>query len=614
MYECNKGFSMKNNSKIMYIFRGMPGSGKSTLISKYGLQSNTISLDTFRELFSGTTISGSGHYGIDQKYNFEIMTYFNIALKKRLNEGAPIIVDNLNVKSKDINSLSKVAKDHQYDVKVVDFELKNIAFYFERNKNREERKGMSESVITRIHENFENSDISNCNAEIISVEQFSAEMAISNKELCVNLDAYTKVNHFGDIKATKGIAKNIVDNYKTDEFYIFTGNYFDSGDFIDETIDSLKKISLKENVVFLTGHHDAAIQKMIENDFNSSDNTNMTNVLDYSKIKSHADFLRKFISKTKPFFMYEFNKRNVIVSHAGITNYNEKIRFVNNSTFIEGELKSKDITIDQAYENNNKSSWIQIHGGTTGNSNILEHKSSFSLYENVERGENFVSISLSEKGFFIKKTKNKTPNKELIDSLIGNEYINYNSHSKEDNKIIDISESNKKKNINDVDLHTLGDINIYAVGNNIVYMEKTKKDYHDAILNPEKIFYYTAGYSESQLLLKHDFSLAEGIKIPKQIEEISRENDAFCICSLEESGLKIINVVRKSKSMCHLKKENFNNIKVKSPFIQFNDENKLKAFIKNQENKRSITIVDKNGVLNHIKKKDSLSKKGLRKK
>jgi hypothetical protein len=106
-------------SKVMFINRGLPGSGKSTLSRKiaavYGVDSTVICAgdDFFTDEF--------GNYNfVREKLKEAHETAQNKAINACKNENSPIIADNTNITYWEVKNYLKIAKDFNYVAFVIE--------------------------------------------------------------------------------------------------------------------------------------------------------------------------------------------------------------------------------------------------------------------------------------------------------------------------------------------------------------------------------------------------------------------------------------------------------------------------------------------------------------
>ena len=338
---------------IMFLFRGMPGSGKSTLLRKYNLESNTLSLDSFREMFSGVSLTEDGFYGIDQKYNGYIIKFYKEALRTRLREQALLVVDNLNLARKDFKDTVKMAKEYGYDVKIVDFEIENISFYLKRNDLREERKRLPLSAIKRLHKAFKETDTSNFELERISVSDFEKYMDLKTEDFAISLDFYKAVNVIRSLEKDNETFLSYERPIQKNEFYIFLGDYFKGNIDYLKTKEFILEHKDKENVIFLEGNSDS--------DF----------IFSSEQLIDQEDF-KELYRSFFPYFLFKYKNKKIICSNSGLSNIPKDIRILNKSVFVNG-FCGKSIDLESAFKNNNSTDFIQLYSNCSSfNSNFKD--------------------------------------------------------------------------------------------------------------------------------------------------------------------------------------------------------------------------------------------------
>lgn len=138
-----KVFKSEENPTHFVMMSGLPGTGKSTYISKNFPDYTLISLDNIRALLS---------YREDQSRNREVANLAKEKLKESLRNKENIIWDATNIRQEFRESLIQLAKDygaHTEIVLLLDKE-QNI-----RKKNKQRRHVVPDKVITRMKDNFQ---------------------------------------------------------------------------------------------------------------------------------------------------------------------------------------------------------------------------------------------------------------------------------------------------------------------------------------------------------------------------------------------------------------------------------------------------------------------------
>lgn len=565
---------MNKEMKIMYLFRAMPGSGKSTLINKYELQSNTLSFDTFRELFSGQSIGQGGKVEIDQKYNDFIMSFFKEALKKRMQERSVIIIDNLNSKASDLNGYNELAVRNGYKVKVVNFPLEDLEFYLERNKQRSERKSLPEKSIQRIYKTFKEFNVKECKPELISVDDFISEISTPISNLCVDLNGYNKVHHIGDILGSGLPLVDAMEDYNDDDFYIFVGNYFDLGNTPEKVVDILKEIYNKDNVVFLRGNYDNKLGFFI-NDLIVHDD--LFNDITKGKIYKDKNFIKKFYYNLKDYYAYEFADKKVFVNNAGVSNLPQKPYLINASTFTEGS-GSNVFDIGYNFDLNAPKGWTQVHGyrNFKGQRNDSVEVKSFSLATDVAVGGCLTDLVLDDTGFKRLEYKN-----DDFNMIVKNAYDKQFFQSFKDSQKIVLKDAIKSERKNSTILHHFDDFKTYTVGNSIVCISKEDSNTAFAIAREERMHnLYISTDNNKTLVVDSDFNLVKNIDIPNGILELTKKFNSIAHCSVENGSFVILDFYNKDKNKNKLKKSLYEGFESKSNILFFKNEVALNGFLK----------------------------------
>lgn len=130
--------------KILEIYRGVPGSGKSTEAVKYTKAGNAIRVNRDDIRFSKFGV----YWGCDEQL---VNKFFEADLRTALGTGMRVISDNTNLVAKHVKRQMQLAQEHGYEVQFCDFPIsKNEAL--ERDANREKKVGYD--VIDRFFTRF----------------------------------------------------------------------------------------------------------------------------------------------------------------------------------------------------------------------------------------------------------------------------------------------------------------------------------------------------------------------------------------------------------------------------------------------------------------------------
>lgn len=84
--------------RVLLLFRGAPGCGKSTFIEKNGLKPYTISADDIRLLCQSPELDINGYPKISQKNDVTTWSVLNKILEVRMRNGDFTVIDATNSK------------------------------------------------------------------------------------------------------------------------------------------------------------------------------------------------------------------------------------------------------------------------------------------------------------------------------------------------------------------------------------------------------------------------------------------------------------------------------------------------------------------------------------
>ena len=106
--------------RVLLLFRGAPGCGKSTFIEKNNLKPYTLSADDIRLLYSSPILFSDGKYGISQENDCKVWnTLFNI-LENRMQQGEFTVIDATNSKTIEMKRYKELANTYRYRIFCID--------------------------------------------------------------------------------------------------------------------------------------------------------------------------------------------------------------------------------------------------------------------------------------------------------------------------------------------------------------------------------------------------------------------------------------------------------------------------------------------------------------
>lgn len=413
----------------MYVLQGIQGSFKSTFVRDNNLVPFTVSMDTIREMFTGITYGRDSYVLSSAKEEDYVYEKFKEALFRKLQlQSSIIVVDNMNIRATDINSLKEVAEKYNYDISVVQFPLHDINHYFNVNDKRDLHKRLDKKYIENAHKQYSLYEkVENVKHITVTeaVNEIKNELFRSVDDMIIDLNKYKKIHHFGDLQGCYSSLKEyfLKNPMKDDEFYIFVGDLVDRGIENSKTVRFAIENYMKENIVIIKGNHEVHLEnyandrKVLSKEFNDFTKSQIQHI-------SKKD-IKEMCLALKDFFIYEYKDKKFFVSHAGLVKIPEFPNYISGMGYYYNDgLYGHDV--DSLFTESNKdNNWYQVHGHRNHTFfTILNNKKSFSLEAQIEYGGFLPVLTNSDAGLEIKHIKNNIYKKpeEKMDNTQRNDF------------------------------------------------------------------------------------------------------------------------------------------------------------------------------------------------
>ena len=126
-------------AKRLVLMHGAPGSGKSTLIKKLGLEYLTISVDTIRLLFSepeAMVVDNHACLQFSRKYDKEVWELIFKVLEERMKNGSDTVIDACNFTQDFIERYKSLADPYGFHIIALDLSSLPLDVLLKQNRQR----------------------------------------------------------------------------------------------------------------------------------------------------------------------------------------------------------------------------------------------------------------------------------------------------------------------------------------------------------------------------------------------------------------------------------------------------------------------------------------------
>lgn len=393
--------------KKLIITRGLPGSGKSTVISELGLNDFTISSDSIRLLYSSLEIDTDGKFSISKTCNDVTWSLIRDLIKYRLSNGITTVIDAVNCNDKLINEYITYADLYGYEVALLDFSDIPFNIIQERNSLRNEEAIVSNCVLEKFKKDLENQEFlekefSN-KVRIIKVynNDYQSEVKDFLSVKLVDLSHYEEIVHIGDIQGCfEPLSTLFKDGISDNKFYIFTGDLCDRGEQNGEVLRFiLDNFTNKNNIIKIIGNHEYHLFRELYNLKHKSDE-----FISYTKNHLNNSLITKedlscILNDMKDCFYYQYRGKRVFVTHGGVGKINMEMLWKIPSRQFEKGVGNYNIKIDEEFNLNSDNDLYQVHGHRNKTFEPMINNRSINLEGSVEYGGKLRVAILNQNGF-----------------------------------------------------------------------------------------------------------------------------------------------------------------------------------------------------------------------
>ena len=387
--------------RTLVLMRGAPGCGKSTFIKQQGWEEYTLEPDRIRaQLWYEFTTNQNVDIRRTEGLVWDTLTYM---LEKRMQKGMFTVIDATHMKSDSFNLYKPLLKKYRYRAFCIDLSGEvTKEECLKRNTQRPAWKRVPEYVIEKAFARIDD----HIPSSYITVLKPHEIDKLNMPPICA--DNYDNIKIIGDIHSCATALKACLGEYSEKTLYIFSGDYFDRGIELAETINILKEYLEKPNVIFVEGNHEEHLRQYVRamehkgkyrvNDYLTiDDNTPFheiwsrnVKVTDYARAVSNlrddnkysrmfhndtepyldehpeaAEFVKKLCSKLWQCALIEFHGKTFIITHGGIGAIpdNNCLYLLSTYQLIHGTGNYEDVNeVDAMFDMTMSEDIISVHG------------------------------------------------------------------------------------------------------------------------------------------------------------------------------------------------------------------------------------------------------------
>ena len=383
--------------RVLLLFRGAPGCGKSTFIKEHGLKPYTLCADDIRLLCASPTLQTDGTRKISQENDKVVWNTLFRLLETRMQNGEFTVIDATNSKTSEMTRYKELAESYRYRMYCIDMTDIPMEEVKHRNQNREELKRVPEEVIDKMYSRFASQQIPS-GIKVLKPEELDTIWYTPT-----DFSDYKKIHVFGDVHGCYTALKeyiNSVGGFHEDELYIFTGDYVDRGIENAETVNFFCDQYGYKNIVCLEGNHERWLW-MYANDITAqSKEFEFVTKPQLNKANVSKKKIREFYRRLGQCCYFTYHDHTFLVTHGGISNVPENLLMIPTEQMIKGVGQySESDTVDQSFAKNTPPHTFQIHGHrNVAKSPIQTTERTYNLEGEVEFGGCLRVLQITENG------------------------------------------------------------------------------------------------------------------------------------------------------------------------------------------------------------------------
>lgn len=419
--------------RVLLLLRGAPGCGKSTFIDNNGLRPFSLSADEIRLQCQSSQQNIYGSEEVSMNNEKDTWSILFKLLEIRMKHGEFTVIDATNSKTSEMNKYKEMADTYRYRMYCIDFTDLPIEECKRRNAGRIPLKQVPEDCIDKMYSRFRTQKIPS-GIKVLKPEQLDE---IWMKKF--NMSNYEKIIHIGDVHGCyTALMEYFKNGFNDNYFYIFVGDIIDRGIENVEAVKFFIEAVKRKNVLVLEGNHERWLWIYAHDGIGQSKEFELFTKKQLEQSDIDKKEIRAFYRKLGQLAWYQYNDKEVVVTHGGIATLPENFTKLSTHQIIHGVGNYNDFeTIAETWMKTTPDNAYQIHGHRNTKHCETQIKDRvFNLEGKVEFGENLRIVELDKEGFHVVEIKNtvfKPPvqveqEKQLVTSDISDVVLNLRSN------------------------------------------------------------------------------------------------------------------------------------------------------------------------------------------
>lgn len=382
--------------RILLLFRGAPGCGKSTFIDQNGLRPYALSADEIRLQCQSAQQTADGRIEISQQNEKDVWNMLFKLLEIRMRNGEFTVIDATNSKTSEINRYKEMCDTYRYRIFCIDMTDLPIEECKRRNASRPILKQVPESAIDKMYSRFSTQKIPS-GIKVIKPEDLNT---IWMRQ--VDFSGYDKIVHVGDIHGCyTALMEYFKDGLDDNTMYIFVGDLIDRGIENVEVVDWFTQIINKKNVLVLEGNHERWLWIYAHGGVGKSKEFELVTRKQFEDAHVDVKAIRQLYRKLGQCAWYKYDDKDIFVSHAGIAALPDNLSFMSTEQMIKGVGNYNDYEIvADSWMRTTSDSAYQIFGHRNTKASPMKLRDRvYDLEGEVEFGGHLRILELTHDGF-----------------------------------------------------------------------------------------------------------------------------------------------------------------------------------------------------------------------